>query len=80
MSIAFDWDSYVIAMLAINVALSGTLLGLRLVKRLRQKPVEAPACQSSVEFTNRTVRDRLSASSPKNSTKSSAKSIPEEIV
>ena len=92
MSITFDWNSYAIAMLAINVALSGTVLGLRLVKRLLQKAVEAPASQSAVEFENPTVRDRLSSNpdlSTKSSTstksnsstkRSSTKSIKDEIV
>ena len=93
MSITFDWNSYAIAMLAINVALSGTALGMRLIKRLRQKaPAEAPAIKSAVEFENPTVRDRLSSnpdlgtksstSTKSNSStkRSSAKSIKDEIV
>jgi len=92
MSVTFNWDSYAIAMLALNVALSGTVLGLRLVKRLLRKatlPTETlvpTGTQSAVEFENPTVRDRLSSNSDlitksSSSTKrSSTKSNKDEIV
>lgn len=92
MSVTFNWDSYAIAMLALNVALSGTVLGLRLVKWvLPRTPVPTETLvptgtQSAVEFENPTVRDRLSSNSDlitksSSSTKrSSTKSNKDEIV
>ncbi|NBQ48866.1 MAG: hypothetical protein EBU33_10515 [Sphingobacteriia bacterium] len=79
MSVTFNWDSYAIAMLALNVALSGTVLGLRLVKWVLPRtpvpmgtPTGTPVNQSAVEFENPTVRDRLSSSQDLNTKSSSS--------